>query len=77
MKLEKTVCPYGGAGLKMEKIQLNNKMTLTYPDGFHVMGKEELKKHQYFGEPPAWSISNPERHVMISIAWKKTNGFVA
>ena len=61
----------------MEKKQLNNELTLTYPSGFHVMGKEELEKHQYFGEPPAWSISDPERHMMISIAWKKTNGFVA
>ena len=61
----------------MEKIQLNNELTLTYPEGFHVMGKEELEKHQYFGEAPAWSISDPGRHVMISIAWKKTNGFVA
>lgn len=61
----------------MEKMKLNNELTITYPDGFHVMDQEELGKHQYFGEAPGWSISDPDRHIMISAAWKKTNGIVA
>ena len=61
----------------METVVLNNEMQLSYPDGFHVMSEEELSKMTFYGEAPGWCISDPERHIDLSVSWKKTNGLFA
>ena len=61
----------------METVVLNNEMQLSYPDSFHVMSEEELSKMTFFGEAPGWCISDPERHIDVSVSWKKTNGLFA
>ena len=60
----------------IEKI-LNNEMSISYPEGFHVMDKEELKGQQFLQEGPGWCISDPDRHIVVSAAWRKTNGLIA
>ncbi|MDO5133853.1 MAG: hypothetical protein Q4D81_12885 [Eubacteriales bacterium] len=55
----------------METSLLNNELMITVPDGFHVMDDEELGRLNSFGEKPGWSIADPDRHITISIAWKK------
>lgn len=61
----------------MEKATLNNELDITFPEGFHVMDKEEMEKHKYVGEAPGWCITDPERHIVVSVSWKKINGLAA
>lgn len=61
----------------METVLLNNELNLTYPDGFHEMGKEELSRQTFYDTAPDWSISDPDRHMVIAISWKRTNGLLA
>ena len=61
----------------METVVLNNEMQLSYPDGFHVTSEEELSKMTFYGEAPGWCISDPGRHIDLSVSWKKTNGLFA
>ena len=55
----------------METALLNNELTISVPDGFHVMDDEELGKLNSYGEKPGWCITDPDRHITVSIAWKK------
>ena len=48
----------------MGNIELNNDLKLSYPDGFHVMTEEELKKYKYFEGAPGFCIEDPERHII-------------
>ena len=61
----------------MGTVRLNNELDLTYPDGFHEMGKEELSRQTFYDTAPDWSISDPERHMAIAVSWRRTNGFLA
>lgn len=62
---------------RMETVKLNNDLDLSYPDGFHVMTEEELKKHKYFEGAPGFCIEDPERHIILSVSWRQANPFVA
>lgn len=61
----------------METATLNNELNLTYPDGFHVMSKEELSGYNFFSEAPGWCLNDPDRHIMVSISWKQVPGLFA
>lgn len=59
----------------METAVLNEILNITYPDGFHVMSEEELGNTSFYKEAPKWSISDPERHMIISLYWRENKGF--
>ena len=61
----------------MGRTLLNNELDLTYPDSFAVMTEEELKKHEFYEDAPAFCISDPDRHIVISFSVRKANPFVA
>ena len=54
---------------------LNDSLTLSWPDGFHVMNEEERKKLTFYGDGPSEVISDPERHIIVSVGWKPLGGF--
>ena len=54
---------------------LNEILSITYPDGFHVMSGEELGSISFYKEAPKWSISDPERHMILSVYWRPNKGF--
>ncbi|MCR4671730.1 MAG: hypothetical protein K5637_00645 [Lachnospiraceae bacterium] len=56
----------------MEFQFLNNGLKAAVPDGFHVMDAAELAKFNIYKEFPDWSISDPERHIIISVSWRKS-----
>lgn len=60
----------------MEKILLNDQLTLSIPDGFHIMSPEELSGLGTGTEPAKWGISDPERHMIVAVTWKKFNGLL-
>jgi hypothetical protein len=56
--------------MKMNTIQINNELNLTYPDGFETMGEEELIR--YFRTPAdRWGAYNADDHIILSVSWKK------
>ena len=54
---------------------LNDRLTLSWPDGFHVMNEEERKKLTFYGDGPSEVISDPDRHIIVSVGWKPLGGF--
>lgn len=56
---------------------LNNILDLTYPEGFHVLSDEERGKLQYLANGPGETLSDPDRHMMLSFGWQPLNGFTA
>ncbi len=58
------------------KIKLNEELTITYPDGFHVMNDEEKKKLNAIGGIGE-IITDPDKHIIISFGWKKVGGLIS
>ncbi len=58
----------------MTTVVLDDVMSFTYPLGFHVLEGEELEKMNYYKEPPKLCIQDPERHMIVSVAWEKPKG---
>ena len=59
----------------MMKLILNDELQLQYPEGFHVLSEEERSKLNT-SETGEWvGLSNPDLHILISLGWKKVNGF--
>ena len=56
----------------MADIVLNKELHFTYPEGFHEMGEAERKKLNFIQEGPGIVISDPDRHIIVSIGWKKS-----
>ena len=59
-----------------ETMKLNNELTVTCPDGFHVMDAEEKKKLNAIGGIGE-VITDPDRHIIISIGWKNVGGLIS
>ena len=54
----------------MEKTIINNELTLTRPEGYHIMSDDELKK--YFGTTNRIvGIYSSDDHSIISVSWTK------
>lgn len=54
----------------MNNIQINNEVSLVYPDGFELMNEEELIR--YFSTPAdRWGVYNAADHILLSVSWKK------
>ncbi len=51
-------------------IVLNDTVKLFYEDGFHVMDDSELAKLRSPWQGPMQGLSDPARHIMITIGWK-------
>lgn len=57
----------------MSDALLNGGLRLTYPDGFHEMDGDELRRA--FGDqtPNRWGIWDTERHIIVSVTWHESN----
>ena len=51
-------------------IVLNDTVKLFYEDGFHVMADSELAKLRSPWQGPMQGLSDPARHIMITVGWK-------
>ena len=54
-----------------KQITIHECLTLRFDEGFHVMNEEEKRKLPSFGEGPSDVLNDPERHIIISLGWKK------
>ena len=55
----------------MEYVVMNNELALPLERGFHVMDEEEKSQLDFLGGAAGTCLSDPERHMMISIGWSK------
>ena len=54
----------------MKQATVNNELTLTYPDTYQEMSEEELLRYYRTAEN-RWGVYDQERHVILSVSWKK------
>ncbi len=50
---------------------LNGELEVDFPDGFHELSAEETGKLKLTEAGPGVVLSDPERHIMVSVGWKK------
>ncbi len=61
----------------MKQILLNDKLSLTYPDGFDTPSLEEIEKLQFLNKGPGEILSDPERHLLATAAYRTISGLQA
>ncbi len=59
----------------MNSVSLNEKMVLNYPDPLHLLSEEELAEVRFLNDRKGMCFSDPEHHLMISVADQKLDGF--
>ncbi len=59
----------------MERLLLNNELLLPCPDGFHPLDEEERAALPQLESGSGAVLSDPARHMLISVGWKQPNGF--
>ena len=57
------------------KATLEDKLFLEYPEGFHELDKDERKGLVLLEDGPCLCLFDQEKHILISIGWKKLSGF--
>ncbi len=55
----------------MNTIILNHELKAVIPDGFHEMDEAERGNLNFYNEVPALCVCDPDRHIILSAAWKK------
>lgn len=55
----------------MNLISINDRYTLPVPDGFHVLEAEEKQKLSVMGGGDWMGLSDPGRHLLMTLGWKK------
>ena len=56
----------------MTKVQVTDQVSLSVPEGFHIMDEDEIKT-TFPNQTclPMWVMKDPERHIMVTLSWKK------
>ena len=49
----------------INNVVLGDKLTLSYPEGFHVMDDAEKSGMQFVGGSTGECLSDPERHILL------------
>lgn len=55
----------------MQELLLNDELYLTYPAGFRRMTAEELGKLQMLAAGEGVALTDPERHMIVTVGWKQ------
>ena len=53
------------------RTSLEDKLFLEYPEGFHELDEDERKSLTFLEEGPCLCLSDPGKHILISIGWKQ------
>ncbi len=61
----------------MEELLLNKTFTLPVYDGFHVMDEAERKEMTFLEEGPCVCLSDPAKHMIVTIGWKEIGGLAS
>ena len=57
----------------MNKITCNAELCLYLPDGFAKLDEEVMRRMGISSKDPMEMVSDPERHMLISIGWRPLN----
>ena len=55
----------------MSRQTVNNTFSLEIPEGFRLLGGEELRTFTQSGDPYQWAALDRERHRLITVQWKR------
>ena len=55
-----------------QTILLNNRLSMTFPEGFSEMDAETLAAKRFSMDGAGTGLSDPERHMIVSIGWEKS-----
>ena len=55
----------------MERINLNNTLHLTFPEGFRKLNEEEMKQMRTVQQGPGVCLRNDDRHIIVSLGYRK------
>lgn len=61
----------------MQSTVINGELKVTYPDNFKEMSQEEIERKTGTAYPDKWVISDEEKHMSISIIWKKSGAILS
>ena len=61
----------------MNQALIHNELSLSYPDGFHVMDREEMRTLYQDENPDRWGIWDQERHIILTVLWHDSNPVLA
>ena len=56
---------------------IDGTLSLDIPEGFQQMSREELKQVYLTDRPESWGTRDKERHIMITVLWKRNPGILA
>ena len=56
----------------MGQVVLNGEVTLTYPEGFRELTREEIQQMEGVKGDPGMCIRDEERHIIVTAGWKKS-----
>lgn len=56
------------------EILLNNEWKMTCPDGFVRLDENERRSLHFIAEGAGECLSDPERHMLVTLGWKKVSG---
>lgn len=56
---------------------LNDELCFSYHDEFREMDEAEITKLAAGGQPPQFAVTDPDRHMIITIGYRKIPGFSA
>lgn len=61
----------------MKTIAVNHEIRFSSPEGFNLMDAEERSKMNFYGDGEFECLSDPERHMIISIGWEPLRGLAS
>ncbi len=61
----------------MNAITLNNELTISFSDSFHIMDAAERKNLSFIEEGKCECLQDREHHILISIGWKTPGALVS
>ena len=50
-----------------------NELQLSYAEDFHEMDEKERSGLNFYKDGPGICLSNPEKHIIITVGWKKSS----
>jgi len=57
----------------MDNATINDQIVIDVPDGFHVMGKAELKEVYNDENVDRWGMVNKDDHMVVTVYWHKSS----
>ena len=61
----------------MQETLLNETLRVPIPEGFHQMTEEETRKLRTLEAGPGVCLSDPRRHILVSMGWKRVGALVS